>query len=163
VLTLQRPRAVLVLFAVVLIPLGVLLADPGRLAAWQADHRTDPESWSEIEQTAAGLEQGWDEYEARSQINRDLVAGLIAGRFTLAQACDLYWGNNRHMQGFRDLLGRSWDGDVETGARLNLLRLVRMSLMNDPTQTEVTDRLVAEYERTYGSFPLGSAVGLDQW
>jgi hypothetical protein len=148
--------------ALVLTPLAVLLADHGRLAAWQtgAPHALD--SWPEIEQTAEGLERDWEAFEARSQINQDLVAGLTVGRFTLAQAADLYWENNRDVQGFRDLIDRTWDGDPEECARLNLLRLVRTHLQGDPSRAEAMDRLVAEYERTYGPFPLAGAEGLDR-
>jgi hypothetical protein len=148
--------------ALVLTPLTVLLADPGRLAAWQTDALPAPDSWSEIEQTAEGLERDWDAFEARSQINRDLVAGLTVGRFTLAQAADLYWETNRDVPGFRDLTDRTWDGDPEECARLNLLRLVRGHLQGDPGRTEVMDRLIAEYERTYGPFPLTGVEGLDR-
>jgi hypothetical protein len=159
---LPRLKAISILLALVLAPLAVLLADPGRLAAWQMGTPA-PASWSEIEQTAEGLERGWDAYEARSQINQDLVAGLAVGRFTLAQATDLYWATNRDVQGFRDLIGRTWTDDPEECARLNLLRLVRTHLQGDPTRAEVMDRLIAEYERTYGPFPLAGAEELDRW
>jgi hypothetical protein len=161
--TLPRPKAVSILLALVLTPLAVLLADPGRLAAWQTGAAPGPAPWSEIEQTAEGLERDWDVYETRSQINRDLVAGLTAGRFTLAQAADLYWENNRDVPGFRDLIERTWDGGPEECARLNLLRLVRVCLQGDPSRAAVTDRLIAEYERTYGPFPLAGAEELDRW
>jgi hypothetical protein len=160
---LPRLKAVSILLALVLAPLTVLLADPGRLGAWQVGAPTAPASESEIEQAAKGLERDWDAYETRSQINRDLVAGLTVGRFTLAQATDLYWENNRHAQGFRDLIDRTWGGDPEECARLNLLRLAWVHLQDDPTRTEVMDRLIAEYEQTYGPFPLAGADQLDRW
>jgi hypothetical protein len=161
--TLPRPKAVLILLALVVTPLAVLLADPGRLAAWQTGGAPEPATWTEIEQTAEELERGWDQYEARSQVNQDLVAGVAAGRLTLPQSANLYWETNRDVKGFRALIHRTWDGDSEEAARLNMLRLVRVYLHRDSSQAAVTARLVAEYERAYGPFPLTSADELDRW
>jgi hypothetical protein len=163
--TLPRPKAVHALFALVLAAVVLILVGPGRLAAWQAGRSgTDLDSWSEIQQTSEDLRRDRLEHKNRARVNNDLVSGLITGSIPFATAAVVYWENNRDSVGFAEHLERMWGAPTqEEAARLNLMRLVRVSMRSDPDRkVAVTDRMIAEYEEAFGPFPLSDGRSLDR-
>jgi hypothetical protein len=160
----SRPKAVFILVALVPTTAVVLLIDPGRLAAWQSGGGAGPAARPEDSEPAWDLTREGREVRDRFRINRDLERGLMDGRFSFPEAAELYWENNHDVPGFVTLLEQVWGGaPPEVAARLNLLRLVRQKLAGEPARrTVVTDRLVAEYEGVYESFPLAAPEQLDR-
>lgn len=115
------------------------------------------ESWDSLEAESEAISRAREAAAERHGYNRMLLTRLGAGALSLPEAVDAHWAVNHPTAGFVETLP-NYPGisAVEVRQRLNLLRLVRVHLSDDPDRDQIMARLVAEYEAAYGPFPLRS-------
>jgi hypothetical protein len=126
-----------------------------------AGERPAGETWEELQDQAADIARAKEDAADRHAFNRLLFTRLANGHVSLPEAVETHWAANHATLGFVETLP-NYPGTsaIEVRQRLNVLRLVRVHLTDDPDRDKIMARLLAEYEKVYGPFPLRSVDDL---